>query len=161
MTNKKRICYKMKIKLRIKSSEKESESGQDSFSVLIKCPSWIAAKLVTKQIRIAGYFNPTNSYAIGSRNSRSPDTLFAVVCGRTSFFQQTNPETMFMILMQKITIIHIQSHVGMLKTGSKRTRQTATKSRSAMLSNLAPNGVAFPVFRAMGPSIMSEKPQSR
>ena len=62
-----------------------------------------------------------------------------------------------------ITIIHIhiQSHVGIVKTGSIFIMQAKVNTISAIVSSLEPNSLAVPVFLAIVPSIISVNPATK
>ena len=78
-----------------------------------------------------------------------------------SFFCTTYPEMMLIIFISAINTIHTYSHAGMLITGRNFIRHTTANTKSAAVSNLAPNSLTVFVLRAMVPSITSDKPAIR
>ena len=64
-------------------------------------------------------------------------------------------------LITVISTIHIKSHFSIGNSGINLIRQTATKIKSAIESNLEPKSFAVPVFLATVPSIISDTPAIR
>ena len=94
----------------------------------------------------------------GNANNKMPVILFISECTETKHFLITYPDTILMNLISAITAVQMVSHAGTSSTGINLIRQTTTKMKSAAVSNLAPNSLAMPVFRAVAPSIISERP---
>ncbi len=97
----------------------------------------------------------------GKRNSMHPVALFKSVCMDMNLLQRINPQRIFPIFMLAIIKIQTHSQTGRCIKGSIFTKQTATNTMSAAVSNLAPNSLILFVFLAIVPSIASEKPQNR
>ena len=66
-----------------------------------------------------------------------------------------------MPFIRAITPVQTYSQVGITMTGSSLIRQTTTNAKSAAVSSLAPNSVAFFVLLATIPSTISEIPAVR
>ena len=66
-----------------------------------------------------------------------------------------------LILVTAITAIHIQSQLGICIVGNSLTKHATTNTKSATLSNLAPNLLEEFVFLAILPSIISVNPQTK
>ena len=127
-------------------------------SILIKCPSCMAAKVAIEHTTIALYFSSINDSVSGKRKHNAPVTLFITECTAVSFLCKTTPEMILMILISAITAIQTHSHTGISRTGISFIRHTATKTKSAIVSSFAPNTLTVFVFRATGPSIISVNP---
>ena len=134
------------------------DAGDPALCVLMKWPSWTAANVATAQAGIATMAISRNVSAKGTRKITTPATLLAVVWGRNRRFSMTNPLMTFTTFTMTIRAIHIHNHIGMVIAGSIFTRQTTTRTRSAMLSSLAPSSLSVPVLLAIKPSAMSVAP---
>lgn len=55
--------------------------------VLIKCPSWTAAKVAAQQTTAALYVTSAKGSVSGSKNNSSPVILFAAVCSAGNLFR--------------------------------------------------------------------------
>ena len=110
---------------------------------------------------MAVYFNATKDIVKGSRNSRSPVTLFIIVCREINCFLQTYPHIILPILIIAIIPPQIHNHPGRWVSGNSLITDASTKTRSATVSSWLPNLLLLFVFLAMVPSIISLKPQRR
>ena len=98
---------------------------------------------------------PKNGMAKGTRNTVRPATLFAVVWGMTRRFPAAKPLTRFAVFTTAISATHVQSHKGTVMVGKIFRKQTTTRTKSAMLSSLAPSSLTVSVLLATNPSSVS------
>lgn len=122
------------------------------FFVLIRCPSCIAAIVLTN---IPLYFKSIKVNVSGNIKSRIPVTLFIIVCKTINSFRIIYPIIKLNTLIVAITIIQIISQFGMLSRGINFIRQTMMKIKSEIVSNFEPNLLTAPVLRATISSTIS------
>ena len=79
----------------------------------------------------------------GRKNNNKPVTLFKIVCKSTNFFVLINPKTILIILTNDISVIHIHSKMGILRTGISLIEHTVIKRKSATVSNFEPKILLF------------------
>ena len=116
---------------------------------------------MTKHTTIAVYFNSTKDIEKGKRNNSSPVTLFIIVCRDINCFFETNPQTILQIFIIAMMPPHIHNHLGISIAGNSLNNDTATKKKSAIVSNRLPNLLVLFVFLAIAPSTISLKPHRR
>ena len=108
---------------------------------------------------MALYWGSMKDIVKGNRNSSSPVSLFIIVCTDINAFLEINPIKILPILIIAMTPPHIHNHPGIWIAGNNLNKDTATKMRSATVSNRLPKLLVLFAFLAMVPSIISLKPQ--
>ncbi len=96
--------------------------------------------------------------AIMPTKSRKPANLLALVCRNFIRCFITNELIAFMIFTSAISPIIIHNAVGSFRYGNNLYPTAKTNTKSAKLSNLAPNLLSMPHRLARKPSSMSVKP---
>ena len=121
-------------------------------------PSCIAAKRAMQAIAHAIGTKYDCPIAIMPIKSRNPVNLLALVCRNSIRCFTTNELIAFMTFTNAISPIIIHNAVGSFSHGNNLYPTAKTKTKSAKLSNLAPNLLSTPHRLARKPSSMSVKP---
>ena len=99
--------------------------------------------------------------AIMPTKSRTPVNLLALVCKYSILCFTTYEQMAFMIFTSAISPVIIHSVAGSFSHGNNLYPTTKTNTKSAKLSNLAPNLLSTPHRLARKPSSISVNPAIR
>ena len=124
----------------------------------IICPSCMAAKRAMQATTHATGTKYDCPIAIMPIKSRNPVNLLALVCRNTILCFTMYALTALTIFTSAISPIIIHSAAGSFSHGNNLYPTAMTNTKSAMLSNLAPNLLSTPHRLARKPSIMSVVP---
>ena len=124
-------------------------------------PSCIAAKRAMQAITHATGTKYDCPIAIMPIKSRNPVNLLALVCWNCILCSTTYELTALLTFTSAISPINIHNAVGSFSHGNNLYPTAKTNTKSAKLSNLAPNLLSTPHRLARKPSRMSVKPAIR
>ena len=120
--------------------------------------SSVAANKATAKIEIITVSESIFSNKNGTKNRTIPQILFIIVCKKAIFLYLAKT-TIVEVIFSNNTMPHtIHIHILNFNIGIKMMRKTATKTISAIESNLAPKFVTRLYFLAMKPSATSLMP---
>ena len=128
------------------------------FFLRIKCPSCMAAKRAMQAIAHATGIKYDCPIVITPRKSSNPVNLFALVCRNSILWFITYTLIALIVFTNAISPIIIHSIAGSLSHRNNLYPTARTNTKSAKLSNLAPNLLSTSHRLARKPSSISVVP---